>query len=61
METGKLESNLVEYRESEILTTKHKIVDTTSAVNDLNHETTVELKQGIKNTVSWMRNRYNKS
>ena len=58
-ETGKFESELVEYRDSEILTTKHKIVDTTSSINDLSHETTIKLEEGIKNTVSWMRGRYN--
>lgn len=49
---------LIEYRESEILTTKSKKVDISKAVNDLGHKMTVSLDQGIKRTIDWMREYY---
>ncbi|MCP4349059.1 MAG: NAD(P)-dependent oxidoreductase [Desulfobacterales bacterium] len=53
------DSKLVEYKDSEILTTQHKRVDTSKAVKDLNHKNTVSLEEGIRRTVSWMRKIYN--
>lgn len=47
--------NLVEYKESEILTTKEKVVDISKAIRDLNHEVTVTLEEGIEKTSEWMR------
>jgi len=49
---------LVTYKEEEVLTTRHKKVDISKAINDLNHKTTVNLETGIKNTVDWMRGVY---
>ena len=56
--TGKLEDDLVRYQESEILTTKHKIIDSTAAIRDLKHNSTVDLEDGIKKTVEWAKNIY---
>jgi dTDP-glucose 4,6-dehydratase len=49
---------LVEYREAEVLTTRTKKVDISKAVDDLAHRTTVTLEEGIRKTVSWMREVY---
>ena len=57
--TGKKESDLVTYKENEILTTKVKLVDTSKAVRDLNHKVTMGLDEGIKNTIDWMKKEYN--
>jgi dTDP-glucose 4,6-dehydratase len=46
---------LVEYRESEILTTKVKQVDISKAVRDLDHRTTYSLEDGLRLTADWMR------
>ena len=46
---------LVEYRESEILTTKLKRVDVSKAVRDLDHRITVSLGDGLRVTADWMR------
>jgi dTDP-glucose 4,6-dehydratase len=58
--TGKkdMEKELVTYAESEILTTKHKIVDCQKAIRDLDHKTTVRLEEGIANTIAWMKQHY---
>ncbi|MBX2916333.1 MAG: NAD(P)-dependent oxidoreductase [Cyclobacteriaceae bacterium] len=50
--------SLVEYRDAEVLTTRHKKVDVSKAVNHLNHKTTVTLEDGIFETVAWMRGVY---
>ncbi|HYG14555.1 MAG TPA: NAD(P)-dependent oxidoreductase [Bacteroidia bacterium] len=49
---------LVIYKEEEVLTTRHKKVDITKALTDLNHKTTTTLEEGIKQTVEWMRSVY---
>jgi dTDP-glucose 4,6-dehydratase len=49
---------LVEYRDSEVLTTKDKTVDSTKAIRDLGHRSTVALEEGIRRTVEWMRKVY---
>ena len=49
---------LVEYRDNEVLTTKDKRVDVSKAIRDLNHITTVNLEEGIRATVDWMRETY---
>jgi dTDP-glucose 4,6-dehydratase len=51
--------SLVQYRDSEILTTKDKQVDVSKAVRDLNHRDTYSLEQGIHLTAEWMRKVYN--
>jgi dTDP-glucose 4,6-dehydratase len=49
---------LIEYRESEILTTKDKVVDVSLSERDLQHTNTVSLEEGVKRTVEWMREYY---
>jgi len=50
---------LVEYRESEVLTTKIKRVDISKAVRDLGHENSYGLEEGMRITADWMRSVYN--
>jgi dTDP-glucose 4,6-dehydratase len=47
--------NLINYKSSEILTTKSKTPDITLSVNELNYTQSVSLKQGVHNTIDWMR------
>jgi len=50
--------SLVEYRDSEILTTKAKPVDITKSVRDLGHRNTYSLEDGLRLTADWMRKVY---
>ncbi len=50
--------SLVIYKGDEVLTTRHKKVDISKAITDLNHQTTVSLEDGIRKTVDWMRKVY---
>jgi dTDP-glucose 4,6-dehydratase len=50
----------VRYAEKEELTTTEKQVSLEKAKKDLGHVTTVELEEGIRYTVSWMREVYGK-
>jgi dTDP-glucose 4,6-dehydratase len=50
--------SLVEYRDSEILTTKVKRVDVSKAVRDLDHRLTTPLEEGMRLTAVWMRKVY---
>jgi dTDP-glucose 4,6-dehydratase len=50
---------LVEYRESEVLTTKIKKVDISKALRDLGHKNSYGLEEGMKLTANWMRDVYN--
>ena len=50
--------NLVTYKDSEILTTKHKLVNVDKAKRDLNHKNTISLDEGVKRTVDWMKEYY---
>ncbi len=59
-ETGKKESEIVVYKESEPFTTKNKVVDCSKAKRDLNLNPKVGLEEGIKATVKWMKEYYNK-
>jgi len=59
IEVTKADRSLVEYKTEEILTTRHKKVDNTKAVNDLNHKMTVGLKEGVKLTADWLKAAYN--
>jgi dTDP-glucose 4,6-dehydratase len=52
---------LVQYRDSEILTTKIKRVDTTKSVRDLDHRNTYSLEDGLRLTARWMRKVYDLS
>ncbi len=49
---------LVQYRNSEILTTRHKRVDVSKAVRDLDHRDTYSLEEGLRLTAEWMRKIY---
>jgi len=51
--------SLVDYRDSEILTTKVKRVDISKSVRDLDHKNSYDLPDGIKLTADWMRRVYN--
>lgn len=50
--------SLIEYKESEILTTKIKKVNIDRAIKDLDHKETVSLEEGVKKTIDWMREYY---
>ncbi len=50
---------LVQYQDSEILTTHHKRVDVSKAVRDLHHEDSYSLEEGLRITTEWMRRVYN--
>jgi dTDP-glucose 4,6-dehydratase len=52
------DTGLIRYEDSEILTTKHKKVDISKAVRDLDCHTTVSLEEGTKKTVDWMKKYY---
>ncbi len=55
----KADPALVDYRDaSEILTTKHKHVDASRSVRDLDHKNTVSLEEGVWETVQWMKEHY---
>jgi dTDP-glucose 4,6-dehydratase len=51
-------SDLVRMADSEILTTKRKLVDNSKAVRDLGHRSTVSLLEGMSLTAEWMRTVY---
>lgn len=46
---------LVEVRPEEMLTTRSKRVDSTRAINHLDHASTVPLEEGIRRTLDWMK------
>ncbi len=50
--------DLINYSESELLTTKIKKLDNSLSVRDLNHKESVSLEQGVKNTIDWMKDYY---
>lgn len=50
---------LVQYRESEILTTREKQVDISKAVRDLDHKNSYALLDGLRITADWMQKVYN--
>jgi dTDP-glucose 4,6-dehydratase len=51
--------SLVQYRESEILTTRCKKVDIFKSVRDLKHQNSYGLEEGMCLTAEWMRSVYN--
>ena len=53
------DAGLVQYRESEILTTKIKRVDISKAKQDLGHRNSYSLEEGMALTADWMRSVYN--
>lgn len=58
LEATGADPKLVEYRDEESLTTRHKHVDVSKARRDLDHRDTVSLEEGIRRTVEWMRQVY---
>jgi dTDP-glucose 4,6-dehydratase len=48
----------VEYRDSEVLTTKSKRVDTAKSIRDLDHKNSYSLEDGLRLTADWMRSVY---
>jgi len=52
---AKANPDLITYKNSGPLTTKVKKVDCSKAIKELNHKTTVDLRKGIKKTLSWMK------
>lgn len=50
--------SLVHHRESEILTTKLKRVDTSKSERDLDHQNSYSLEDGMSITANWMREVY---
>ena len=50
--------DLVQYKDSEILTTKSKRVDSTKSERDLDHRNSYNLEEGIRLTAEWMREVY---
>ena len=50
--------SLVNYEDSEVLTTKSKVVDISKSIADLKHENTVGLLEGIELTTKWMKSVY---
>ena len=55
----KADPSLVTYADSEILTTKDKLVKVDKAIKDLSHKNTIGLEEGVKKTIEWMRSYYN--
>lgn len=51
-------ASLVNHRESEILTTKFKRVDTSKSVRDLAHKNSYGLEEGMSLTAEWMKRVY---
>lgn len=49
---------LVTYKDTEVLTTRHKKVDISKAINELGHKTTMKLEDGVRATVDWMKDVY---
>lgn len=50
--------DIVEYVESEPMTTRDKRVDTTRAARDLGHAPAISLAEGIPRTIEWMKRTY---
>lgn len=50
--------NLIEYKDSEMLTTKTKKVNIDLSIKELNHKETISLEQGVKLTIDWMKDYY---
>jgi dTDP-glucose 4,6-dehydratase len=50
---------LVEYRDSEVLTTKNKRVDISKSIRDLGHRNSYALEEGMRLTAEWMKGVYN--
>lgn len=51
--------HLISYKNKEILTTKTKKVDNSKAIEDLDYKETVMLREGVIETINWMKEIYN--
>ncbi|HEY4483597.1 MAG TPA: NAD(P)-dependent oxidoreductase [Candidatus Paceibacterota bacterium] len=49
---------LITFKDSEVLTTKHKKVDISKSEKDLSHILTISLTDGVHKTIDWMRDYY---
>jgi dTDP-glucose 4,6-dehydratase len=58
LEVSGADPALVQYQDSEILTTKDKRVDVSKAIRDLGHQNTFSLRDGMRLTADWMRQVY---
>ena len=47
-------ASLVRHQDSEALTTRHKLVDVSKAIRDLDHQDTYSLEEGLRITADWM-------
>ena len=61
LKVSKASKSLVQYKETEVLTTKIKKVDISKAVKDLDHQLTTDLDEGLQLTFDWMKSVYNPS
>ncbi len=51
----------VEYKQGEPFTTRHKTLDSSKAIKDLNHNPRTPLEEGLKKTVEWMESVYGRA
>jgi dTDP-glucose 4,6-dehydratase len=51
-------AKLVQFRDSEVLTTKQKVVDVSKSIRDLDHKNSYSLEEGIRLTAEWMMDVY---
>lgn len=58
LEVTGADKSLVEYKDSEILTTKAKKVDVSKSIRDLDHQNSYSLVHGLRLTADWMRKAY---
>lgn len=54
----KASRKLITYKGNEILTIRKKRVNIDLSINELGHKSTVNLEEGIKRTINWMREYY---
>jgi dTDP-glucose 4,6-dehydratase len=52
------DKNLITYQDSEMLTTKNKMVDISLSEKELGHKETINIWEGLKRTILWMRKYY---
>ena len=50
--------SLASYKDSEVLTTKTKVVDISKSIKDLGHQNSIDLVNGIRKTADWMKSVY---
>jgi dTDP-glucose 4,6-dehydratase len=58
LEVTGADPGLVQYQDTEVLTTRRKVVDTSKSVRDLDHRNSYSLSEGLKITAEWMRGVY---